>query len=190
MPGAGGFAGLKRGSVHVCQSISLAISRALAIRSIVILDSIERTSARGAVLPLESLSADCDSGLCLYCGWLPLSLCVWEFRISPSRRVLGVLTRGISSERCSSGGEGFRANLLGSGLGLLAGCQNSSGVRASDGRCGPGLLAAFVCGFGRLLLPAAAISDRALRRAPCDIRSTSLLLILSPLNGSSKTKLY
>ena len=187
MPGAGGFAGLKRGSATSFHFISLAISRALAIRSIVILDSVEFASVRCAVLPLESLSADTESGLCLDCEWLPFSLCMWVLGILSSRRVLWVLPRGSSSERCScGGGEGFLALLTRSGLGLLAGCQNSSGVRAGEGRCVPGLLAAFVC--GALPLPAAAISDKALRRAACDIRSTSLSLILRLLNDSSKTK--
>ena len=76
MPGAGGFAGLKVGSGTADHFLSLAISRALAICFIVILDSASLASVRGANLSLESLFIDAESGLSLDCVWLPLSLCI------------------------------------------------------------------------------------------------------------------
>ena len=49
-----------------------------------------------------------------------------------------------------------------------------------------GLVFALVCGW--VFLPEAAISDRAVRRAACDIRSTSLSLIRRPLSDASRNK--
>ena len=191
MPGAGGFAGLKLGSGTVDHFLSLATSRALAICSIVILDSESLASVRGADLSLESLFIDAESGLCLDCALLPLSLCICVFVISSSGRVHGILPRGNSSERCNfgGGGDGFLANLALSGLVLLSGCQKSSGVFAGEGLCVLGLALALVCGW--VFLPDAAISDKAVRRAACDIRSTSVSLIRRPLSAASrKIKLY
>ena len=176
--------GLKLGSGTVDHFFSLASSRALAIRSIAILDSESLVSMRSADLSLVSLFIDAESGLCLDCDWLPLSLCICVFVISSSGRAHRILPRGSSSERCSfgGGGEGFLANLTLSGLVLLSGCQHSSGVCAGDGLCVLGLVFALVWVF----LPEAAISDRAVKRAACDIRSTSLPLRRRPLSDAAR----
>ena len=176
--------GLKLGSGTVDHFFSLATSRALAICSIVILGSESLVSMRRADLSLVSLFIDAESGLCLDCDWLPLSLCICVFVISSSRRVYGILPRGSSSERCSfgGGGEGFLADLTLSGLVLFTGCQHSSGVRAGEGLCVLGLVYALVWVF----LPEAAISDRAVRRAACDIRSTSLPFMHRSLSDATR----
>ena len=184
MPCAGGFAGLKLRSGTADHLPSLATSRALAICSIVILDCESPASVRESDLSLESLFTDADPGLCLDCDWLPLSLWNCVFVISSSGCTHGILPRGISSERCSfgGGGEGFLASLTLSGLVLLSGCQHSSGVRAGEGLCVLGFVYAPVWVF----LPEAAISDRAVKRAACDIRSTSLPFMHRSLSDATK----
>ena len=186
MPCAGGFAGLKLRSGTADQLFSLATSRALAIRSIVILDCESPVSVRACDLSLESLFTEADPGLCLDCDWLPLSLWNCVFVISSSGCTHGIRPRGSSSERCSlgRGGEGFLANLTLSGLDLLSGCQQSSGVRAGEGLCVLGLVLAPVWVF----LPDAAISERAFRRAVCDTRSTSPPLMCKSLSDATKKK--
>ena len=178
--------GLKLGSGTVDHFFSLATSRALAICSIVILGSESLVSMRSADLSLVSLFIDAESGLCLDCDWLPLSLCICVFVISSSRRVYGILPRGSSSERCSfgGGGEGFLADLALSGLVLFTGCQHSSGVRAGEGLCVLGLALALVCDW--VFLPEAANSDSAVRRAARDIRSASLPLMCRSLSDASR----
>ena len=178
--------GLKLRSGGADHLFSLALSRALAIRSIVIPDCESPASVRACDLPLESLFTEAELGLCLGWDWLPSSLLNCMLAISSSGCTLGIRPLGSSSERCSfgRGGEGFLANLALSGLGLVSGCQHSSGVRAGDGLCVLGLVFALICMF----LPDAAISERAFRRAAWDTRSTSPPCICKSLSDATRNK--